>query len=145
MQIHPRPDIAAVRGLLAAADLPTQDITLDLLPHFFYAEIDGEKKGVIAAVPCGAHVLLRSLVVAAACRGKGLGSRLVAAAERHALNLGARGLYLLTQTAEGFFSSHGYQTVPRDKAPEAVRATAEFARICPASSVLMFKPLPGAE
>jgi amino-acid N-acetyltransferase len=141
MQIHLRPDIAGVRGLLSAADLPTQDITLDLLAHFFYVENNGEIIGVIGAVPCGAHALLRSLAVAADCRGNGLGSRLVAAAESHALDLGARGLYLLTLTAEGFFSRHGYRVIPREKAPKAVRATAEFTHICPASSVLMFKPL----
>jgi amino-acid N-acetyltransferase len=115
------------------------------LPHFFYAEIDGEIKGVIGAVPCGAYALLRSLAVAAACRGRGLGSRLVTVAESHALDLGARGLYLLTLTAEGFFKRRGYQAIPREKAPEAVRATAEFTHICPASSALMFKPLPGAK
>jgi N-acetylglutamate synthase-like GNAT family acetyltransferase len=111
------------------------------LSHFFYAEIDGEIIGVIGAVPCGAHALLRSLAVATASRGKGLGSRLVTAAESHALDLGGRGLYLLTLTAEGFFRKQGYQPLPREKAPEALRATTEFTYLCPASSVLMFKPL----
>ena len=141
LHIQRAPALSTVSSLLKAADLPTEDITVDLLTHFLYAAIDNEPVGVIGAVPCGGDALVRSLVVAAAHRGKGLGSRLVAAAESHAQDQGACGLYLLTLTAEGFFRGHGYQPVAREKAPAAIRSTAEFSHICPVSSVFMFKPL----
>jgi N-acetylglutamate synthase-like GNAT family acetyltransferase len=141
MRIEPGPNIADVKRLLTAADLPTEDLTVDQMAHFIGAEIEGTLAGVVGAVPCGGDALLRSLAVSAPHRAKGVGSQLVAAAEKHALNLGARRIYLLTLTAETFFRARGYLVVPREMAPGAVRSTEEFVRLCPASSVLMCRQL----
>jgi amino-acid N-acetyltransferase len=54
--------------------------------------------------PCGQDALLRSLVVAPDERAHGLGTSLVEHAEQEARKRGLRALYLLTTTAEGFFS-----------------------------------------
>jgi len=62
-------------------------------------------------------------------------------AERHAREHGAREIYLLTTTAERFFARAGYESVPRNDAPSAIRETSEFATICPASAALMRKRL----
>lgn len=135
--------MAIVNAMLASADLPVADITAAQLAHFFGAEVAGEGMvvGVIGAVPCGRDALLRSLVVRDSHRGKGIGSRLVAAAEKHALDLGARQIFLLTMTAQGFFRQRGYKVMSRKMAPESVRSTEAFIHLCPASSVLMCKPL----
>ena len=50
-------------------------------------------------------------------------------------------LYLLTTTAEEFFARCGYEPIDRSRVPEAIRATAEFQSLCPASSVCMRKRL----
>jgi amino-acid N-acetyltransferase len=133
--------MAIVKAMLTSADLPVTDITADQLVHFFGAEVEGLVVGVIGAVPCGKDALLRSLVVEDRHRGKGVGSRLAVAAEGHALDLGARQIFLLTMTAEGFFRQRGYVSISRERAPEAVRRTVEFTHLCPASSVPMCKPL----
>jgi hypothetical protein len=41
----------AVKSLLTAADLPTQDITVDLLAYFFCTLTNTEIVGVIGLVP----------------------------------------------------------------------------------------------
>ena len=50
-------------------------------------------------------------------------------------------IWLLTIDADGFFESLGYGRRERDEAPEAIVGTAEFADLCPASAVLMSRPL----
>ena len=89
----------------------------------------------------GEVALLRSLAVASSRRGSGLGSRLVAHAERHARDQGVQSLFLLTTTAEKFFLRRGYTRIPRDEAPAAIKGTREFSGICPASSAFMVKNL----
>jgi len=84
---------------------------------------------------------LRSLAVASSRRSAGLGSRLVAHAERHAQDQGVKSLYLLTTTAEAFFQRRGYARIPRENAPAAIKDTKEFAGICPVSSAFMVKKL----
>ena len=54
---------------------------------------------------------------------------------------GVAEIYLLTNTAERFFERVGYQRMPRDSAPAAIRTTQEFAALCPASAALMRKRL----
>jgi amino-acid N-acetyltransferase len=50
-------------------------------------------------------------------------------------------LYLLTTTAERYFPSFGFSVTTREKVPDAVRDTVEFRSACPASAVVMVRPL----
>jgi amino-acid N-acetyltransferase len=50
-------------------------------------------------------------------------------------------LVLLTQTAQSFFERLGYGVIDRALSPEAVRTSAEFRSLCPASAVCMTKTL----
>ena len=109
--------------------------------HFFCAGPRGAPEGVVGIELCGADALLRSLGVRTSYRGMGLGARLVAYAEEYARGQGASTVYLLTTTAAGFFTGLGYAVASRDDAPDGIRSTGEFAEICPASSVFMFKAL----
>jgi amino-acid N-acetyltransferase len=78
-------------------------------------------------------------VVSPMTRGKGYGGALVAEIEAYAQQLGVRELYLLTNTAEAFFTRHGYSLLDRADVPEAIRQTAEFSNLCPASAACMHK------
>jgi len=139
--ISPGPDLAATIALLGDAGLPTEDITEDHCKHFFHTGTAAVPEGLVGLELLGEVALLRSLVVGAASRGQGAGSRLLEYAESHARARGVRQLYLLTTTAEKFFAGRGYQRVARDAAPAAIRMTREFAGICPASSAFMSKQL----
>ena len=131
----------AARGLLAAANLPTSDLTDDQLTKFFYCGPAAAPLALIGLEIYGNDALLRSLVVDRTLRSAGLGSALVEYAEAHAANNNVGTLYLLTTTAEPFFARRGYHRVDRTVAPEAIRSTREFAGLCPASSAFMFKRL----
>jgi amino-acid N-acetyltransferase len=85
--------------------------------------------------------LLRSLAVDPRYRNRGLASQLTRKAEEYAASLKIKDLYLLTLTAENFFSERGYQKIGRDSAPPEVQETAEFQGLCPTSSVCMVKYL----
>ena len=136
-----QPRLAIVQALLAQSQLPASDLTEAHLEHFIGCGSVEALEGVVGLELYPPCALLRSLAVAAAERGNGVGSALLAEAERHARARGVAEIYLLTNTAERFFEGKGYRRVPRESAPAAIRDTQEFAALCPASSALMRKRL----
>jgi len=141
LAISPRPRFEAAVALLLAARLPTEDLTADHCESFFYSGKPDAPTGMVGLEIFGDVALLRSLVVAAERRGHGEGAALLDHAEAFARAQGVRTLYLLTTTAEAFFLKHGYVRASRASAPAAIRATREFAGLCPASSAFMTRPL----
>jgi amino-acid N-acetyltransferase len=139
--ISSKPRLDAAVALLSAASLPTEDLTQGHCEHFFYTGAGETPDGLVGLELFGDVALLRSLVVSEAMRGTGAGSRLLEHAEQYARARGVRHLYLLTTTAEHFFARRGFARAERAAAPPAIRATREFAGICPASSAFMSKLL----
>lgn len=139
--IHSKPTRKAAAALLESAGLPASDLTDAHMDHFFYNGSSTAPCGLIGIERYGPDGLLRSLVVEPGSRAAGLGSQLVCHAERFARSQGVRTLCLLTTTAEAFFSRRGYVAATRETAPAAIRATREFAGLCPASSAFLFKKL----
>jgi amino-acid N-acetyltransferase len=142
--IQPCADLPAVRALLAAAGLPVADLTAARLDGFWGCGESPDLTGVVGLEIYGTVALLRSLAVAPAWRGRGLGAALLAHAERAARRRGLAALYLLTTTAEAFFSRRGYVRLPRAAAPSVLRQTTEFAALCPASAVCLTRTLTAA-
>jgi amino-acid N-acetyltransferase len=71
-------DEKEILRLLSQADLPAKDLTLDKLKNFLVAKgIGGSVIGTIGVEAYHDIGLLRSLVVDASHRGKGLGKQLV--------------------------------------------------------------------
>ena len=134
-------DHPAVVALLDASGLPRRDVTDALLAHFLVAKGGDELLGVIGLEPLGDVGLLRSLVVAASHRGRGLGIELTRALERHARDQGVAQLFLLTTTAERFFGKLGYETIPREDAPPPIQGTTEYRELCSSTSICMVKTL----
>ena len=141
MDIFAKPNESGVKQLLSESGLPIEDITAQHLHHFFGCGSGLELEGLVGLELYGDVALLRSLAVASPRRGTGVGSGLVAHAERHVRDQGVQSLYLLTTTAEQFFLRRGYARIPRDEAPAAIRSTKEFSGICPTSSAFMVKYL----
>ena len=89
--------------------------------------------------------LLRSVAVAPAARGHGVGERLTEAAVTLARSLRTPALYLLTTTAESYFPRFGFVRTTRDLVPAGVLQSIEFRSACPASAVVMRKDLNESE
>ena len=136
------PSLRAARALLQGANLPAGDLESLPLEDFFYAGAADAPVGLVGLERFGPDALLRSLVVLPEHQGKGLGAALVRHAESYAAAHGVRFLYLLTTTAEAFFSRRGYALADRTHAPLGIQSTAEFSSLCPSEAVFMVKRLP---
>jgi amino-acid N-acetyltransferase len=130
-------DLEPVVALLTAAGLPPEGIE-DFFPRGYSVVETGNVIAAAAGVePYGAIGLLRSVVVETSRQSTGLGRILVADRIDWARRNGILELYLLTQTAEAWFSRLGFRRRQRAEAPEAVRASPQFTTVCPDSAVLM--------
>ncbi len=134
-------DLPAVEALLAAAGLPL-DGAAEALTGMGVVARDGDHiVGAAAVERYAAAGLLRSVVVAAEHRGRGVGRAVVGGAEAAARAAGVRELYLLTETAPDWFPRLGYEAVPRSEAAAAVGASIEFTTVCRDSGVAMRRVL----
>lgn len=129
-------DREAVCGLLEHAGLPASDLEASGV-LLLLAEEGGALLGCVGIEARGQFALIRSLAVAQAARGNGLGRTMARRAEDFARAGGVATLYLLTTTAERFWSRLGYARVARAEVPAEVQASAEFAALCPQSAVCM--------
>jgi amino-acid N-acetyltransferase len=136
-------DLPAVRDLLEGAGLPTADLTgATGLQLWVLEEGAASIVGAIALERSSGHeALLRSLVIVPASRGGGLGQLLVDRVEKDSRQAGIQRLVLLTETAESFFERLGYAVIDRQSMGSAVKESAEFRSLCPASAVCMAKAL----
>jgi amino-acid N-acetyltransferase len=129
-----------IAALLRQAALPSEGIAASQCR--FWQIGNGDAPRAVAAVEFyGAQGLLRSVLVDAAERRKGLGRKIVAGVLDEARRLGVREVYLLTTSAADFFATLGFRTIERAGVPSDIAATAEFATLCPANAVCMTKTL----
>lgn len=133
-------DIPSVLSLLERHGLPLDgaDAMDDAV---VVARLDGRVVGAAGLERYADGALLRSVVVDASAQGEGLGQRLTEAAIALASDLRMPSVFLLTTTADGFFPRFGFERIGRDDVPESVRQSVEFRSACPASAVVMRKPL----
>lgn len=129
-------DRERIRALLDQAGLPSADLETSGVV-LLLAEAEGEMLGCAGIEPRGDLALLRSLAVREAAREKGLGRSLARRAENLARAAGVTTLYLLTTTAEHFWSRLGYARLARADMPREIQESAEFSALCPASAVCM--------
>jgi N-acetylglutamate synthase-like GNAT family acetyltransferase len=115
-----------------------------LVDHLKTALVARDGADVIGCAALELHTdgaLLRSVAVAPAARGRGVGRQLTDAALALARSLGAPSAYLLTTTAESYFLKFGFVPTTRDRVPTGVQQSLEFRSACPASAAVMEKVL----
>ena len=132
---------SGIKSLLGVCGLPSDDIKSPYLENFFVIQDSGQIVGSVGLEICGEFGLLRSLALSESLRGQGIGTRLVGHIEEYARSKNIRLIYLLTTSADQFFTHLEYQTIVRENAPTPVQETTEFQSICPASAVCMCKQL----
>lgn len=129
-------DLPAMLALLEREGLPTAGVE-DWLQRFLVA-VSGERVvGVAGLEVYGSDGLLRSVAVERGWRGRGLAEILTGEVLNSARREGIGTVYLLTETADRYFSRRGFVRTQREAVSETVRESAEFRELCPASAVVM--------
>ena len=135
MELRTLDSCEAAAALLAAQRLPIDDLSdpTILLVGAFENDV---LVGVIGLQTCDEVALLRSLAVDPAHRDRGIAAALC---ERVFVLAGDRDLYLLTESADGYFTRLGFEAIDRSIVPAAIRSTAQFSVLCSSSSRVMRK------
>lgn len=126
----------AFRSLLKSSGLPADDLDYkkDLLVGYYESDA---LVGTGGLEIYGPYALLRSLSVKLGIRGKSVGTTIMEFLLEEARKRKLKGIYLLTETAHGFFLKKGFSDVSRDAVPDEVKQSAEFSKLCPQSAAVM--------
>ena len=131
-------DQEQIANMLRTCDLPANDLTQHL-NNFIVAEEDGRIIGCIGLELEGP--LLRSLAVDPGLRNRGIAHQLCGMLLDLARKKGTKQIYLLTETASGFFEKCGFIRLDRSEAPDPIKNHRQFTELCPSSAILMRKQL----
>jgi amino-acid N-acetyltransferase len=132
----------AFRALLKTSSLPADDLNYqrDLLVGYYEGDALVGTGGLEIH---GNYALLRSLSVKLGIRGKAVGTTITEYLLSEAKKKRLKAIYLLTETARGFFQKKGFREVQRDEVPAEVKASSEFSQVCPTTAVVMYLPIDG--
>lgn len=126
--------------LLESQKLPFEDLPTGL-NNFYAAVEDDQVVGLIGMELYGSYGLLRSMVVHPEFRNRQIAENLVRQIEEKAASAGIVSMFLLTETAENYFSRKGYEKISREEVPADVKSSSEFSHVCPVSATVMKKHL----
>ncbi|UUZ71852.1 arsenic resistance N-acetyltransferase ArsN2 [Polaromonas sp. P1(28)-8] len=129
-------DWPAIAALLEANKLPL-DGAQDHLATYLLATQGQEIIGTAGAEVYGDLALLRSVAIAPGLQRQGIGKQLVSRLLQEAKRRQIAKVYLLSVTAPEYFAQFGFKRGPRENAPAALHASAEFQGACPACAALM--------
>lgn len=130
-------DFEAVSALLQNSTLPADGVA-EAFDNFIVAE--GNGINVVGAAGLEVYdrfALLRSVVVAPAWQGYGVGRALTGEILSRARARNVNVVFLLTTTAENFFPSFGFQRIERADVPAELEQSPELRGACPASATVM--------
>ena len=129
-------ELPEVIELLERAGLPGNGLA-DIVPTLRVARREGRIVGSAGLEVYDTAALLRSVAVDAEARNHGLGRRLVLSALDLARERGVKRVFLLTETAEGFFHRLGFESIDRSRVPASVKVSVEFTTACPETAQAM--------
>ena len=124
--------------LLQSEKLPVEDLPADL-DNFFIALDYNNVVGAVGLEKYNNCGLLRSLVVNKDYRNEKIAGKLVTQLEERAKDLDVDCIYLLTETAPGYFTKKGYEKIKRGEVPADLQCSSEFSHVCPRSAIVMKK------
>jgi N-acetylglutamate synthase-like GNAT family acetyltransferase len=128
-----------LRAALIRTGLPAADVGEAGLLFWRFETLNDVPVGFGGLEIHGSDALLRSLVILPPLRDIGLGRAIVEVLETEAAARQCQTVYLLTTAQAEFFSRLGYAPCARGEVPEAIRASREFASLCPADAAVMVK------
>lgn len=126
----------AFRALLKSSNLPADDLDYkkDLLVGYYEGD---DLVGTGGLEIYGPYALLRSLSVKMGIRGKSVGTTITEFLLAEAKLRKLKEIYLLTETAHGFFLKKGFKDVARTDVPKEVKQSAEYSKLCSQSAAVM--------
>ena len=130
-------DREAVAALLERTALPPDGLDDQFGDAYAVAVGGGEIVAAAGVEVYGSAGLLRSVAVDPAWQGRGLGVRLTQERLRWAGERGLETIYLLTNTAAGYFPRLGFAPVPREEVPAEVQGSLQFASVCPSTAAVL--------
>lgn len=128
---------AALAEALSTSGLPLDDLGEPGRTFFRYRRLGGSIVGFGGFESYGEDVLLRSIVVEPAARGRGFGRSLTLLLMSRAFDAGARRAFLLTGTATAFFEGLGFRRTDRADAPPSILATRQASGLCSSNAPLL--------
>ena len=128
-----------VKAALVKAALPADDVDDPHVLLWRFETLDAIPVGFGGLEVFGSDALLRSLVTLPPLRQTGMGAAMVAMLEIEARALKCRAIYLLTGSDTRFFARLGYAACAHDGVPAEVRASRQFAALCPPTAKAMVK------
>jgi amino-acid N-acetyltransferase len=134
-------DLKTVGQLLEKETLSGDGLEDQFGEAYVLAECSGDVVGCAGVEVHGSHGLLRSVVVISERRREGIGETLVTDRLEWARSRGMSTVYLLTETATGYFERFGFKKVKRTDVPPEIRASSEFSVMCPETADVMVRRL----
>ena len=128
-------------ALLRGANLPSEGVEDRFPDGYIVAESGGGVIAVAGLEPYGAFGLLRSMAVSPEWRRRGIGKALTERLLALGRTMGLEAVYLLTTTAQAYFTGKDFGRIDREDVPPEIRASVEFASACPASAICMCRKL----
>lgn len=137
VQIKDTSELQALQSFLECNKLPYKDVQLNSTLFLLYHDSAGNIIGSGGLEPYGNAALLRSVAVRESDRGKKLGKQIVEDVLDRARKEKFQSVFLLTETAHGFFLKKGFLDISRDDVPSSIKASSEFSYVCPTSAKCM--------
>jgi amino-acid N-acetyltransferase len=129
-------DLIKVQALLRSNHLPFEDCG-DHLSNFVGIAQDNQIIAIGGFEPVGRFALLRSVAVDSQFRGLGLALCLIENILGKLRFLNVEAVYILTETADQYFSRLGFKAIERDELPLEIKTTQQCQTLCPASAIAM--------
>jgi amino-acid N-acetyltransferase len=133
-------DIPAIKTLLQENKLPYEDID-EPVKSFIVAKEQGIIIGTVGLELVKPYALLRSLAVHQDYRNNSIAKNLLIRIIEYAQSVGIMELFLLTATAENYFTKKNFLVLNRDQLPEQIKSTQEFLTLCPDTAICMNKKI----
>lgn len=134
--VNSKESFETFRLLLQSSNLPYSDLNFKdhLLIGYYHND---NLVGTGGLEIYDQYALLRSLAVKINVRDLSYGSFITKDLISQARKKNLKAIYLLTETARGFFAVKGFKDIQRHDVPDVVKLSSEFSHVCPVSAACM--------
>lgn len=127
--------ISSVKKLLKENNLPVSDLNDSIT---FFAKIEHNTLLAVGGIEkAGKDAIIRSIAVSENYKGKGFGKKITRELLNYAREKKVRDVYLLTTTADNYFTRFGFKKADRASLPAEIKNSSQYSTVCPDTAVVM--------